>query len=270
MEGFWMVRTIRSGSVIEKTQFYVGERKPRADRKKGSSSRAKMEANRMAAVRLLGRMINCNWSKGDLFLSLDYDADHLPKNAAGSDKAAALFWRRISRELQKQGVKTRGLWLSADKDDAGDPARLHVHAILSAEGTRIAWDPETGKLLCCMIGARDLSELWGNGGAHVVPMHEQEDYTPLAVYLLRQAVEAQDGKRWHPSRGLKKPVVESERVIAYPRPLRSPGGAKVHEISRYDEETGTHYIRYTRRKKTEQPNDAAPPEKKGGRNRCGK
>ena len=264
MGGFWMVRTIRSGSVIEKTQFYVGERKVRADRKKGSSSRAKMEANRTAAVRLLARTINCNWTKGDLFLSLDYDAAHLPKDAADSDKQASLFWRRLSRELKAQGVKVRGLWLAADKDDAGDPARLHVHAILSAEGTSIAWDPETGKMLCCMIGTRELSELWGNGGAYVEPLHDQEDYTPLAVYLLRQAAETPDGKRWHPSRGLQKPVIESERVTAYPRPLRSPGGAKVHEIGRYDEETGTHYIRYTRKKKQEKPDDGAPVSAPGG------
>lgn len=264
-----MIRTIRSGSVIEKTQFYVGERKPRADRKKGSSSRAKMEANSMAAVRMLARTINCNWSKGDLFLSLDYDAEHLPKDAAASDKAAALFWRRLSRELQKQGVKVRGFWINADKDDAGNPARLHVHAVISAEGTSIAWDPKTGKMLCCMIGTRELSELWGNGGAHVEPLHDQDDYTPLAVYLLRQAVKAPDGKRWHPSRGLKKPVVESERVIAYPRPLRSPGGAQVHELSRYDEETGTHYIRYTRRKKETPPEAETPPtrNKEKGRSR---
>lgn len=249
-----MVRTIRSGSVIEKTQFYVGERKVRADRKKGSSSRAKMEANQTAAVRILARTINCNWSKGDLFLSLDYDEAHLPKDVASSDKIAALFWRRLSRELQKQDVKIRGLWLTADKDDVGDPARLHVHAILSAEGTSIAWDPETGKMLHCLIGTRELSEIWGNGGAYVEPMHDQEDYTALAVYLLRQAVETTDGKRWHPSRGLRKPVIESERVIAYPRELRAPGGAKVHEIGRYDEETGNHYIRYTRRPRERKEN----------------
>lgn len=250
MGGFWMVRTIRSGSVVEKTQFYVGERKPRADRKKGSSSRAKMEANRTAAVRLLARTINCNWKRGDLFLTLDYDGEHLPRDAAESDKLAALFWRRLSRELKAQGVTVRGLWETADKDpETRAPARLHVHAILSAEGTSVTWDEETGRLLSCKIGRRELSELWGYGGVFVEPLHDQQDYTPLAVYLLRQAVEAPDGKRWHPSRGLSKPVIESERVIAYPRPLRSPGGAKVHEISRYDEETGTHYIRYTRKKR---------------------
>jgi len=244
-----MVRTIRSGSVIEKTQFYVGERKPRSDRKKGSSSRSKMEANRNAAVRLLGRTINCNWEKGDLFLSLDYDAEHLPKDAADAGKKMQLFWRRVSRELKKQGVSVRGLWLTADKTDDGDPARLHAHAILAAEGTSIAWDPATGKMLCCMIGSREISELWGNGGVHVEPLREQDDYTPLAIYLVRQAVETPDGKRWHPSRGLKKPVIESERAVIFPRELRAPGGAKVHEVGRYDAESGGHYIRYTRRKK---------------------
>lgn len=255
-----MIRTIRSGNSIEKTQFYVGERKPRADRRKGSSSRAKMETNLTAAGRVLGRTINCNWHAGDLFLTLEYDDPHLPKSAAASDKQAALFWRRLSRELKRQGVKVRGLWLTADKDKKGNPTRLHVHGILSAEGTTLDWNPETGKFVSCKIGTRDLTELWGNGGVHVEPLWERDDYTPLAVYLVRQAAAAPDGKKWHPSRGLRKPIIESERVVAYPRPLRAPGGAKVHEIGRYDEETGTHYIRYTRKKKQETPaTDAQAP-----------
>lgn len=247
-----MVRTIRSGNVIEKTQFYVGERKVRSDRRKGSSSRAKMEANRTAAVRLLARTINCNWTQGDLLLTLEYDEPHLPQNTAESDKLAALFWRRLSRELKRVGVKVRGFWLTADKEErTGDQARLHVHAVLSSEGTEIKWEEETGQFLSCKIGTRELSELWGLGGVHVEPLRAQDDYTPLAIYLLRQAAEAPDGKRWHPSRGLKKPVIESERMTAYPRELRAPGGACVHEIGHYDEETGSHYIRYTRKHKTE-------------------
>ncbi len=247
-----MVRTIRSGNVVEKTQFYVGERKVRSDRRKGSSSRAKMEANRIAAVRLLARTINCNWKQGDLFLTLEYDDPHLPRDVSESDKQASLFWRRLSREMKNQGVKVRGLWMTGVKDErTGEQARLHIHAILSAEGTETAWNEDTGEFEFCRIGTRDLSDLWGNGNVHVEPLREQDDYTPLAVYLLRQAEDAPDGKRWHPSRGLQKPVIESERVTAYPRELRAPGGACVHEIGHYDEETGSHYIRYTRKKKTE-------------------
>ncbi|MBR2365914.1 MAG: hypothetical protein IKA78_01960, partial [Oscillospiraceae bacterium] len=85
-----------------------------------------------------------------------------------------------------------------------------------------------------------------------------EDYTGLAAYLVRQAVESPDGKRWHPSRGLKKPVIESEHVISHPRELRAPGGAKVHEVGKYDETQGSHYIRYTRKKKTEKLADGVP------------
>ncbi|MBR2080241.1 MAG: hypothetical protein IJ980_01225, partial [Oscillospiraceae bacterium] len=87
---------------------------------------------------------------------------------------------------------------------------------------------------------------------------DQEDYTGLAAYLVRQAVESPDGKRWHPSRGLKKPVIESEHVISHPRELRAPGGAKVHEVGKYDETQGSHYIRYTRKKKTEKLADGVP------------
>ncbi|MBQ7567060.1 MAG: hypothetical protein IJT18_08060 [Oscillospiraceae bacterium] len=247
-----MVRTIRSGDVIEKSQFYVGERKPRADRKKGSSSRAKLEQNKNAAVRQLARQMNCNNRKGDLMLTGEFDDAHLPSDKAGADKIAALAWRRLCRELKKEGVTLRGFWSTADKDaETGEAARLHVHAVISGEGVKVEWDEETGKLTSCRIGQRELADIWGQGGVHVTPLREQKDYSPLAVYIVRQAAERPDGKKWHPTRNLLKPVIESERVCAYPRVLRAPGGATVHEVGHYDELTGSHYIRYTRKPKTE-------------------
>ena len=247
-----MVRTIRSGNVVEKTQFYVGNRRPRADRKKGSSSRAKLDANDRAAIRILARTINCNWHKGDLLITGEFDDNHLPATASAADKIHALFWRRLSRELKKLGVKIRGFWLTADKDsETGGPVRLHFHAVVAADGITVEWDEETGRLLSARVGSRELGEIWDQGSLHVKPLRQQDDYTPLAVYLLRQAAERPDGKHWHPSRGLRKPVLESERVVPCPKVLRAPGGATVHEVGHYDEESGCHYIRYTRRKKTE-------------------
>ena len=246
--GYWMIRTIRSGNVIEKSQFYVGERKIRSDRKKGSSSRAKLEQNKNGAVRVLARTINCNWAAGDLLLTGEFDEAHLPSDAAACDRIAALFWRRLGRELKKVGVQLKGIWSTADKDaETGEPKRLHVHALISAEGVELKW--EDGKLVAAEIGGRELKTIWQMGGLNVKPLREQEDYTPLAVYFIRQASERPDGKKYHPTRNLRKPVIEAERVSAYPRVLRAPGGAIVHEIGHYDEESGSHYIRYTRKKR---------------------
>ena len=80
-----MIRTIRSGCVIEKSQFYVGERRPRAKRRKGNSSAKKRDSNAMSAVRRYARLMNCNFAAGaGILLTLHYDAVHLP-----ADKTAA-------------------------------------------------------------------------------------------------------------------------------------------------------------------------------------
>ena len=244
-----MVRTVKSGKVVEKSQFFVGERKPRAPKKKGSSSLSKKDSNMNQAVRRLARVLNCNFTKGDLFLTLTYDEHHLNRlenKADNADKACQLFWRRISRILSDIGVKIRGVWITADKDEAsGNPVRLHHHLVVGSEGFDITW--ENKKLIGCKINGREVSEIWGNGSVHVEYLKQQDDYTAVANYMVRQAVGGMDAKKWHTSRGLAKPIVVSEKAIIAPSVLRAPGGADVREMGRYDEQTGTHYIRYIRR-----------------------
>lgn len=59
-EGYWMIRTVRSGKVIEKTQFYVGTRKPRARKRKGATGAKEHEKNLNTAARQLAR----SWRSG--------------------------------------------------------------------------------------------------------------------------------------------------------------------------------------------------------------
>ncbi len=249
MGGYWMIRTIKSGKVIEKSQFYVGERRPRAARRKGASSTKKMDANLRDAVKRLAREINSNFASGDLLLTLTYDEAHLPRvgedfNAA--EREGARWWRRMRRELKAAGVELRGLWMTSETDpDSGEQVRLHHHAVIGGEGVEIERDA-AGKIVCARIGGRTLSDIWGNGTADVEPLREQDDYTPIAAYFVAQARKGGGTKMWHPSRNLKKPVIESERIVDRARELHTPPGAKVLEIGRY-EEGGSHYIRYIRK-----------------------
>lgn len=241
--GYWMIRTIKSGKVVERSQFFVGERRPRADRRKGSSTQAKQDRNQTDAVRRLARVVNCNFGPSDLLLTLTYADEHLPQDAKEADRQAALFLRRLKRA----GVDPKVVWITADKDKAGKPERLHHHAIL--EGASVDLHQE-GEALVAYLGERRLEEIWGKGHLHAEHLRQQDDYTPLASYMVRQAANAPDAKKWHASRGMAKPIVESERITSAPRELRAPGGAEVLEVGKYDAETGSHYIRYIRRPKS--------------------
>lgn len=243
--GYWMIRTIRSGRVIEKSQFYVGARKPRAP-KTGSTTAARRDKNMNTAIRNLARIINCNWGKNDILLTLTYDEQHLPESAEDAQRLCSLFWRRLGRVLKDAGERLHGFWTVCDKDDEGNPVRLHHHCVLSCNGISVLW-ADDGTLESCGINGRALSDIWGNGGVNVELLRDQDDYTPVAAYILRQTVNTADAKKWHASRGLEKPVIESETITVSPRELRAPGGAYVSEVGHYDVDTGNHYIRYIRR-----------------------
>ncbi len=261
-----MIRTTRSGKVIEKAQYFVGARKPRADRRKGSSSRIKIENNMTQAVRNLARVFNCNVEKGDLLVTATYDETHykqLLKSgdiAAAADKAFALFWRKVWRVLKALGHKIRGVWITADKDPrSGELVRVHHHMIIGSEGFELFWSG-TG-LESITLAGRDLEDIWGRGFINVEPVKAQDDYTALANYFVRQAVIGEDKKKWHSARGMKKPVIESEKIVESPHELRAPGGAEVQEIGSYNIETGAHYIRYIRKPKNRDmdPDPPTPP-----------
>ena len=237
MKGYWMIRTIRSGMTVEKTQFWVGEKRPRSPRRKGATTQAKAERNLTGAVRRLARILNCNFREGDLFVTLTYD--HEPQSIEEADKACALFWRRMSRAL---GERLKGVWITADKDeDSGVSVRLHHHAVISGAGIEV----KDGSQAEACIGGRALSDIWGHGYVDVRPLNAgQQDFTPVAAYLVRQAAGCAGQQKWHSSRGLEKPVIVDEQITYDPRELRAPSGADVKEISHYDEQTGSHYIRY--------------------------
>ena len=240
--GYWMIRTVKSGNVVEKSQFFCGVRKPRRDRRKGSSTVAKMDQNMTQAVRRLARTINCNFGPSDLLITLTYNDDRLPLCYQDADKCVALF----SRRMERSGVKLTGVWITADKDKQGNTERLHHHAIVKGAGIELK---KTGEVLTAYVNGKKLEDVWGCGIVHSEHLEAQEDYTPLAAYMVRQAVDVPDAKKWHSSRGLAKPIVEDEVITDQAEELRAPGGADVLEIGHYDAETGSHYIRYIRRTK---------------------
>ncbi len=239
-KGFkWMIREIVSGEVVEKSKTLVPEQARPRSRKAAASSPRKRDANERSAIRSLARLINCNFTHGDLWLALRYDDAALSRLGGGADerKAAAereldLFLRRMRRELEKQGAEFKYIAATSDMDgESGELVRPHHHVIMPRAVFEL------------------IKKQWRNGSFDYQLLRDQKDYTPLAVYICRQVRRRANENRWKSSRNLAKPVVR-ETETHREGELRAPAGARVLEVGAYSEETGQHYIRYIRKPRT--------------------
>lgn len=252
----YMVRKIQSGRVIEESIFPVAPNvKPRSARVRGATTARKQDRNDRDAVKRLARTLNTNCVPGDLLLQPTYDDDALFRLAEGLDAdelpelekraihALDLFVRRMQRELKKQGVTLRCVKITSDLDgDTGEVVRVHHHLVCCGGGFTML----DGVLY---VGDRKVDDIWGRGHVDWKPLQHQDDYTQLAVYLLRQVRRKPDGKKYSVTKNLYKPVVVSERIVYRPRRLRAPKGAKILQDGNY-EPGMPHYIRYVRPAKT--------------------
>ena len=232
-----MVRKYVSGRVVEKSKFWVTAQTRPRKRKAAASSERKQDENGRSAVKQLARLINCNFVRGDIWLTLNYTDAALSGLGAGADrdevKKAAEHqlenWLRRCR--RKLGENFFYIAATSDMDgETGEAARPHHHVLIPA------WAEE----LCV--------KEWKLGRPDVQHLRDQEDYTPIAVYICRQCRRQANARRWRPSRNLKRPVITEEECLTR-APLRPAPGAKVLDMGRYDEESGNHYIRYVPKKR---------------------
>ena len=120
-----MVRKIRSGKVVEESEFHVAANvRPRRGRRRGATTTRKQDQNDRSAERRFARVLNCNFSAGDLLLQPTWDEAALYQLADGlqegeldelrarAEHALSLFLRRLGRGLKKAGVTLRAVWLT--------------------------------------------------------------------------------------------------------------------------------------------------------------
>lgn len=264
-EGYWVVRTYRSGAVGEKTKFWVQGARPssRSKRKERSEIR-KQEQNEYSAQKRLARLINANFGQGDQLMGLDYspagmerleayiaghpfpvqesgdpEADHMEQLRQAAERELRLCLRRVKRDLAKEGVALKYIAITSDMDgDTGETVRVHHHLIVNAEARESF--------------RRKWQEL---GGVSWSPLSAQPDYTPIAEYFMRQVRRIPDAKKYVPSRNLVHPQPK-DRIVLSDAELRVPKGGKL--LFRNEFKPGRpQYIRYILPRREDRP--AAPP-----------
>lgn len=251
--GYWVTRTYISGRVGEKTKYWVsGTRDTTArGRRREKAEIRKQEQNEYSAVKGLARVLNANLRSGDILLGLDYSDEGIEKllswcrgqgmnvdSMSEEERAEAireaarhalvLCMRRVSRALAKNGIELRCFAaVTSDMDgETGEAVRVHHHLVIPGEAREA------------------FLAKWKHGGVHFKGINpEQEDYTPLAEYLLRQVRRIPDEKKYITTRNIIRPIPR-DRVAVSDAELRAPVGEKLLFRSEYKRGC-PQYIRYT-------------------------
>ena len=255
--------------VVERTRFYVGETaRPRTGKKNASTPR-KQEANKNRAIHVLGRILNNNFSQGDLSVELTFDGKafralrseaygRLEKGAKSRKEIKRdALWAEAKREgeafirrLRQAGAsELRYVMVPSDMDGTtGEEVRVHLHLVLSGgcfvlEGKELrlrrpGTGDEEGR-------GKTLEELRGRG----IVLYEflrGGSYNKLAAYLLRQTRELANRKKYTCSRNLEQ--IEPEEFLTTLTPgedFQTPKGYRREEWQGGDSDRrAMQYARY--------------------------
>jgi len=204
------------------------------------SSEGRKKLNFRASWQKLQLLIAANFSKYDLYVTLTYDDAHLPPNRKGADKLASKFLRQLASVRRHAGERLKYVKATHELLDDGG-RRLHHHIVINA----------------CDVG-RDydlIRSLWSHGvNIDIRPIggtsyYQRDDFLELSMYLARErdpgrAPVSLGSRSWSCSRGLSKPIRESE-LVDEGLTVEAPPGAYVLDIDEKRNEYGSFkYIKF--------------------------
>ena len=245
-EGLYMITKIVSGNVVERRKCKITRRPAkRGGRIRGNSSEKKVVGNKEYAKLQMARAINCNMVPGDLMLTAKFDPEGLEAIGGtyeGAKKAGRKFIDRLTYRIRKMGMVCKWFLVPSEIDgETGQIVRPHVHIIISGAAFTMR-----ERKLC--LGEEPVDSIWGLGNVDVQFLRHQDDYYPLAAYLVNQSRGVPDEKKWSCSRNMEKPKVTRE-IVTSGGQLRIPAGATELPGTRYDPENGQNFVRYIPKRK---------------------
>ena len=266
-----MAKTMRrkyicTNGVVEVTQYLVGDKSQATGKRwrRAKSQEDKRDENARQAVRVAARILNCNYTPEDYLVTLTYSDENwgalfgecgsdqsagiaavaaLPRDdrvdGAGTieavmEKARAVVrdqLDKVRKKAKRDGVLMKTLTVTSDLDpETGEVVRVHHHVVISGEAMKL------------------LEESWKYGLVHTEHLYRQDDYTPLAAYLLGQVRHAENRKKYSCSRNMVQPKVEEMVLESCPdNEIRVQAGAKVLDRTPYKEGCVSQYVRYKRK-----------------------
>ena len=252
---------ICTNGVVEVTQYTVGDKTELTGKKwrKAKSQEDKRDENARQAVRVAARILNCNYTSESCLVTLTYSDESVekvlgteiatapaePRNDSGQEADADLIWEKareilakkleqVRKVAKKAGMEMKSFAVTSDLDqETGELVRVHHHVVVNAEAAEL------------------LEQKWSYGLVHTEKLYHQDDYTPLAAYLLGQVRHKENRKKYSCSRNMIQPKVEEMVLDEAPdNEIRVQPGAKVLDRTPYREGCVSQYVRYKRKPST--------------------
>lgn len=230
--------------VVEVSQYVVGDNTEGSPKWKRSKKQTdKRDENARQAIRVLARILNCNYTTQDYLVELTYSDEAHERLFDGLDPDET--WTRakeivggkldaVRKEAKKTGCAIKTVAVTADMDgETGEMVRIHHHVVITTDALPI------------------LKKKWKHGLVLNKNLYRQGDYTPLAAYLLNQVRHMENRKKYSCSRNMTEPEVYEEVLDELPKnEIKVQPGAKVLDRTSYKEGYASQYVRYKRRPKT--------------------
>lgn len=207
-----------------------------------SSSAVRQMLNNKQSWQKLETLLACNFSPGDLAVTLTYRDGALPRTKAQAVTRVKRFIRLLRESRRMRGEPLRYVYCTEGWH--GDH-RWHHHLILNATGKdfeeiRSLWADDGDD-----VDIKPLNQLDGadRPGATVA-----EDYRGWAIYLTKEAREhgsPRVGERmWVPSKGLLRPNVQNEWCDNAETLCLPPGAWQLESSTVINEYGEFEYLRY--------------------------
>lgn len=199
-------KIINAGDVreIEITCTFKGSDAPRAPRQ-APTPEEKAARNWRNSIRLLGWIINANFSNKDRFVTLTHGHDVSPQQA---EAALTRFIRQMQKLYRILGLPPlKYVAVTENKHKSG---RIHHHIVMGGE-----------------VDAEIIEQVWQHG--HVIQSRMYgKDFTGLAHYISKDPVQPHK-RKWRQSKGLIHPQVKYEPLSPEDKTdadIRTPRGYK--------------------------------------------
>lgn len=230
------LKTVRAGRLVYGVCYSqaLASDSPKARAAKSKcSSAARQALNFRAAWQKLRLLLCANFARGDLWITLTYDDDHLPDGRREAKKRITLFLDRLRAARRRAGEELRYVYVTEELLEDGG-RRLHHHLILGAGAARRDYEL--------------VRSLWTFGtNIEIRPLDEHplysDDFLELAQYLCKErnpdAKVIRVGDRcWNASRNLARPVERSELVDDNVT-VTAPPGARILDQDHKSNEYGS-------------------------------